>query len=514
MKRKRVLQLVGSFCLGAVVTLLLSLVFPAKNPAQTIVSPANYGETASINQVYEALKTYHYFYEGDSQSLIDGAISGMIDALGDPHSTYFTMTDYENFVEHLEETYSGIGCEVTTVNGYTMIVSPFPDSPADEAGILANDLVVEVDGENVVGQNLQEVTSKIKGPVGSTVILGIQRNDNPELISIEVTRQAIDQETVKSELIPAGEDLIGYLQISTFGENTANEFKQAIEALEEQGMTSLIVDLRNNSGGYLTSVVEMVDYILPPDQVITTIESRDGSGTTYKTTSEGKDYPVVTLINEGSASASEIFAAAMKEAGKYDVIGTTSYGKGTVQVSMPLDDHSSLKITTQVWKTPDGNWINEEGVTPTIEVEAPEFYYYYQVYLIDGAPLEFDMVDTAIKNAQNILKELPYKFADSYRKCFGCDKKDKFYKYWSYQMSSLSIYYDDEILYNDLICDDISKESDIKAIYDKSAGNIILGGEKVKDFLLKSGTRQGCPLSPLLFNIVLEVLATATRQEK
>ena len=216
MKRKRVLQLVGSFCLGAVVTLLLSLVFPAKNPAQTIVSPANYGETASINQVYEALKTYHYFYEGDSQSLIDGAISGMIDALGDPHSTYFTMTDYENFVEHLEETYSGIGCEVTTVNGYTMIVSPFPDSPADEAGILANDLVVEVDGENVVGQSLQEVTSKIKGPVGSTVILGIQRNDNPELISIEVTRQAIDQETVKSELIPAGEDLIGYLQISTF----------------------------------------------------------------------------------------------------------------------------------------------------------------------------------------------------------------------------------------------------------------------------------------------------------
>ena len=365
MKRKRVLQLVGSFFLGAVVTLLLSLVFPAKNPAQTIVSPANYGETASINQVYEALKTYHYFYEGDSQSLIDGAISGMIDALGDPHSTYFTMTDYENFVEHLEETYSGIGCEVTTVNGYTMIVSPFPDSPADEAGILANDLVVEVDGENVVGQNLQEVTSKIKGPVGSTVILGIQRNDNPELISIEVTRQAIDQETVKSELIPAGEDLIGYLQISTFGENTANEFKQAIEALEEEGMTSLIVDLRNNSGGYLTSVVEMVDYILPPDQVITTIESRDGNG-------------------------------------------TTSYGKGTVQVSMPLDDHSSLKITTQVWKTPDGNWINEQGVTPTIEVEAPEFYYYYQVYLTDGAPLEFDMVDTAIKNAQNILKTLGY----------------------------------------------------------------------------------------------------------
>ncbi len=408
MKRKRVFQIVGSFCLGVVVTLLLSLVFPAKTPVQTIVSPANYGETASINQVYEALKTYHYFYDGDSQALIDGAIAGMIDALDDPHSTYFTMTDYENFVEHLEETYSGIGCEVTNINGYTMIVSPFPDSPADLAGILANDLVVEVDGVNVVGESLQDVTNKIKGPVGSTVTLGIQRNDNPDLIYIEVTRQAIDQETVKTELIPVGDEVIGYLQITTFGENTANEFKEGIESLEEQGMTSLIVDLRNNSGGYLTSVVEMVDYILPPDKVITTIEDRDGGGTTYKTKTEGKDYPVVTLINEGSASASEIFAAAMKEAGGYDVIGTTSYGKGTVQVSMPLDDHSSLKITTQVWKTPDGNWINEEGVTPTIEVEAPEFYYYYQVYLTDGAPLEFDMVDPTIANAQKILKALDY----------------------------------------------------------------------------------------------------------
>lgn len=407
MKHKKGFLLVGSFCLGAVVTLLLSLIFPEKK-SNSIISPANYGEISSINQVYEALKSYHYFYEGDSQALIDGAISGMINALDDPHSTYFTMKDYENFVEHLEDTYSGIGCEVTTVNGYTMIVSPFPDSPADEAGILANDLVVEVDGENVVGQTLQEVTNKIKGPVNSPVTLGISRNDNPELIYIEVTRKAIDQETVKSELIVEEGQPIGYLQITTFGENTAKEFKTAIEELESQGMTSLIVDLRNNSGGYLTSVVEMVDYILPPGKTITTIESRDGSSVSYETESEGKDYPVVTLINEGSASASEIFSAAMKEAGGYEIVGTTSYGKGTVQVSMPIDDHSSLKITTQIWKTPDNNWINEVGVTPTIEVEAPEFYNYYQVYLEDGKSLEFDQVDPAIANAQNILNTLGY----------------------------------------------------------------------------------------------------------
>ena len=265
-----------------------------------------------------------------------------------------------------------------------------------------------MDGENVVGQTLQEVTNKIKGPVNSTVTLGISRNDNPDLIYIEVTRKAIDQETVKSELITEEGQAIGYLQITTFGENTAQEFKTAIEELEGQGMTGLIVDLRNNSGGYLTSVVEMVDYILPPGKVITTIESRDGSSVSYETESEGKNYPVVTLINEGSASASEIFSAAMKEAGGYEVVGTTSYGKGTVQVSMPLDDHSSLKITTQVWKTPDNNWINEKGVTPTVEVEAPEFYNYYQVYLENGKELEFDQVNPAIANAQNILNTLGY----------------------------------------------------------------------------------------------------------
>ena len=153
MKGNKKFFLIGSFSLGVIVTLILSLVFKPNMQVKTIVSPSNYGETSSITQVYEALKSYYYFYDGDDQALIDGAIAGMINSLDDPYSTYFTMSDYENFVEHLEETYSGIGCEVTSINGYTMIVSPFPNSPADEAGILANDLVVEINGENVVGEN-------------------------------------------------------------------------------------------------------------------------------------------------------------------------------------------------------------------------------------------------------------------------------------------------------------------------------------------------------------------------
>ncbi len=411
MKKSNMLLWFSAFFCGSAVTLGASLLLNGQNSLQQgIVSQDSYGETAAIEQVYDALRSSHYFYEGedDDQSLIDGAISGMINALEDPHSSYFTQQDYETFVEHLEETYSGIGCEVTSVNGYTIIVSPFPDAPADIAGIMANDIVIEVDGENVVGLPVAEVTAKIKGEKGSIVTLGIQRNEGEELIQIEVKRDEINQETVYPEMMVVDDQNIGYIQVTTFGEATADDFEAAIKELEKDEMTALVVDLRNNSGGYLQSVIQMVDYLLPKDKVITTIANRDNEGQRYVTSGDGKDYEIVTLINEGSASASEIFAAAMKESGGYDVVGKTSYGKGTVQVTLPIDNHSSLKLTTQVWRTPDDNWINETGVAPTTEVSEPDFYSFYQVYLKDGNELKPDMVDATIANAQNILTTLGY----------------------------------------------------------------------------------------------------------
>jgi len=406
---KKTLQFFAMFCLGVALTAITMLVFSPQR-VRTIISPSNTGEIASINQVYNVLRNHHYFFEGDSQELIDGAIIGMIDALNDPHSTYFTMTDYENFVGRLGETYYGIGSEVTSINGYTIIVAPFPNSPAEEAGLLPNDTVIEVDGENVVGENLQNVVNKIKGPADSVVTLGIQRGDNSELIKIEVTRGEIAQETVRSEMIIQDGNNIGLVQVTTFGENTRKEFIDAIEALEDEGMDSLIVDLRNNSGGYLTAVVQMLDYLLPEGKVIASVQDRNGNGDEIITTGNtpGKDYPIVTLINGGSASASEIFAAAMKEAAHQEVIGTTSYGKGTVQETLNLDATSMLKLTTQVWLTAGGNWINEVGVEPTIEVEAPYFYSFFQVYLPEGEPLTYDLVSPSVQNAQNILRTLGY----------------------------------------------------------------------------------------------------------
>ena len=395
--------------LGIVVTFSVIFIMILHRGRVSIAS-TNSGNIESVSQVYDLLRSRHYFYEGDSDMLISGAIIGMIDVLDDPHSTYFTMTDYEDFVGRLEDSYSGIGCEVMSMNGYTIIVAPLPGSPAEEAGILANDTIIEINGENVVGESLQEVVNNIKGPLGTIVTLGIRRGDSTELINIEVKREEISQESVTHEMITESEKNIGYIQVLSFGENTYNEFVEAVELLEEAGMDSLIVNLRNNSGGYLTAVAQMLDYLLPGGEVIASVQNREGESEQMLTSGKtpGKEYPIVTLINEGSASALEIFAAAMKEAVEQEVVGMTSYGKGTVQETLQIDENALLKLTTQAWLTSAGNWVDEIGVEPTIEVDAPDFYSFYQVYLTDEVALEFDMVSPAVENAQNILSMLDY----------------------------------------------------------------------------------------------------------
>ena len=406
---KNIIKIIISFLLGMALTVALAL-FLIPTRLRTIVSPANQGEIGAVEDVFNRLRNLHFFYEGDDEGLINGAIEGMINSLGDPHSTFFTMDDFSNFVSGLSESFYGIGAEVTSINGNTMIVSPFPGSPAEIAGLMPNDLVITVDGEDVVGRGLQEVIRLIQGPEGTTVRMGIRREGNPELIYIEPVRGRIAQESVRSQLKEVNGIPVGYVQVSTFGEATAREFVAAINALEEQGIEGLVVDMRNNSGGYLRAVLDMLDYILPEGLVMTSVVDRDGRGDTFMTsnTDPGKTYPIVTLINGGSASASEIFAAAMKEAANQEVIGTPSFGKGTVQVSLPIDESHMLKITTQIWRTSAGNWINEVGVQPTLFMDAPDFYMFPQVFLEEGNEVVFDTVSSSVMSAQNILMTLGY----------------------------------------------------------------------------------------------------------
>lgn len=361
--------------------------------------------------VLEELENNHYFFNEDND-LLRGAIDGMIAATGDSYTSFFNLSDFENAMGHLRESFYGIGAEVTTINGASTIVTPMPGSPAEEAGILPGDIVLSVDGEEVGDENLSEVISRIRGEYGTAVELGILRSGM--MINIEVIRGRIVNETVVTDVFEIDGKNIGFLRVTTFGEATLTDFRVGIGELEAQNIDGLIIDLRNNSGGYLNAVVGMVSYLLPSGVPITSAVDRNGDTTVHLTRGDSEsrlDVEIVTLINGGSASASEIFAAAMIESGGFEVVGTTSFGKGTVQQSRPISRDGVLQLTIQAWLTPDGNLINEQGVEPTITVEASEFLRILQVNLGEEEALVYDMVHAGVMSAQQILEAIGYDVA-------------------------------------------------------------------------------------------------------
>ena len=361
-------------------------------------------------QVFDMIRDDHYFFDGDEEALILGATEGLIAAVGDSYTNFFSLSDFENAMSHLGESFYGIGAEVTTINDETVIVAPFPDSPAENYGIMAGDVVVSIDGDDVRELSLNETINKIRGPLDSVVNIGVTREGVSGVVYVDVTRGQIMQETVRTQIFEENGNIIGYLQVTTFGEATFRDFVAGIAYLEDADIDSLVVDVRNNSGGYLNAVNQMVDYLLPGGKTITSVVDRTGNEHSHLTSERqpGKDFEIVTLINGGSASASEIFAAAMIESGGFEVVGTNSFGKGTVQESRRIGSDKMLQMTVREWLTPDGNTINEVGVAPTIEVEPPVFYTFPQVHLGGLDRLEYDMVHVAVLNAQNILDIIGY----------------------------------------------------------------------------------------------------------
>jgi len=362
--------------------------------------------------VLDELQNNHYFFDEDTD-LIRGAIEGMIAATGDSYTSFFSLSDFEGAMGHLRESFYGIGAEVATINGDVTIVAPMPGSPAEHYGVLPGDVVLSVDGVDVRDENQGEVVSRIRGEYGTVVTLGVLRSGT-EFIYIDVTRGRILNETVTTSVLDSDGMTIGLIRVSTFGEATLRDFKDAIAELDNYDIDGLIVDLRNNSGGYLNAVNEMVSYLLPSGLKITSAVDRDGHETVHMTRGDSNhrlDVEIVTLINGGSASASEIFAAAMIESGDFEVIGTTSFGKGTVQRSRQITDDSMLNLTVQAWLTPNGHLIEGHGVEPTIYVEASEFLSIFQVHLGDYEVLEYDMVHQGIESAQQILELLGYDVA-------------------------------------------------------------------------------------------------------
>ena len=343
----------------------------------SIITGKNY--LAVTKDLKKVVDTYYaivdnYYGELDRDKLIDGAVEGMISSVGDTFTSYSDTDSTSSFDETINGSYEGIGCTVATLeDGTISVIDMFEDSPSAKAGLKVGDIILKVDGESYEGKNSNDISDYIKNSGKSKVVLTVKRNDEEKDISINLSKVEIPH--VSGKVIEQDNKKIGYINISLFASNSYKQFKSKLDELEKNNIDGLIIDVRDNSGGYLSSVTDICNLFLDKGKVIYQLEDSKGKVKKKDTTKEKRKYDIVVLINGGSASASEILASAIKESYGGDIVGTNSYGKGTVQQTKKLLDGSMIKYTTQKWLTPDGNSINGVGVTPTKVVELNEEYF-------------------------------------------------------------------------------------------------------------------------------------------
>ncbi len=329
-------------------------------------------ETIKTMEKLLSLKEYikGYYVEGaEDNKLIEGAIKGMFESLGDPYSVYMTKEEFKNFNESTKGSYGGIGVIVTrSEDGYVTVVAPIEDTPGERAGLKTNDKIIKVDDKDIIGIELEAAVTLMKGKKDTQVTLTVMRDDIKEPQVFKITREEIILKTIKSNMM---DNNLGYIRISMFDEDTGIEFKKALNALKEKNMKGLIIDLRQNPGGFINQCVEVADELLDEGLIVYT-EDKSKKREDYKSKSGKVDVPFVVLIDEGSASASEIVSGAVKDRKAGLLIGTKSFGKGLVQSIEQLKDGSGMKLTTQKYYTPNGISINKVGIQPDIEVKALE----------------------------------------------------------------------------------------------------------------------------------------------
>ncbi len=316
----------------------------------------------TINELIEE----KYMGEVDEDALIEGAIKGMVEALGDDYTEYYTKDELEEFTTTTLGNYVGIGIYMyaDTDNDTIVIQSPIENSPAEEAGIQAGDIILKVDGIEYTADDINDISTYIKGEEGTTVTLTIQRGD--EIFDVEVTRATVHINYVYSELL---DDNIGYIYIETFDEGCADDFLEAYQELAEQGAEALIIDLRYNGGGVVNEATAIADLICDKgDTLLITVDKDGNSKTTVAEEKPTIDMPIVVLTNSSTASASEILAAALRDNGKAEIVGTTTYGKGVIQELIYLSNGGALKVTTSEYYTPNNEKINGVGIDPDYEV--------------------------------------------------------------------------------------------------------------------------------------------------
>ncbi len=376
-------------------------------------------------------ETYHTFYEvmdllvenhyssPTRQELLEGAIDGMIESLDDPYTSYWDYEEARAFSERFGEVYVGIGVRVRYDDAGLIIEGVTSGSPADLAGIYVNDIITHINGEDIRGLNFYQIVERIIGEEGTSVVIGVYRQNVDETIYFDVIREQIENPSVTHTTYTKDGKTIGYIKVNTFGNDTNNLFQEAIVELEEQNIEGLIVDLRDNGGGYLHTVYFMMQKFLINDgtaMYYTEVFSNGVFSTVdyNSATTDKKPYEIVTLVNQNSASASEVFASAMQQHGGYLVVGQTTYGKGTMQTTLPLETTTAdeLHITVGKWLTADGIWVHTDGgtggVVPDIEAEPTDMELAYKVFLFNGENILFDSVDDKTANVQVVLNGLGF----------------------------------------------------------------------------------------------------------
>ena len=328
-------------------------------------------EDASSEEKLSVLKGLideNYIGDVDEEALEEGIYKGYIQGLEDPYSVYYNEEETKDLYETTEGEYSGIGAVLSQdlESGVITLVQIYEDSPAAKAGLKDNDILTKVGDIEVTGMDLSEVVTYIKGEKGTDVNLTVLRGEDAEEITVTATRDTVEAQTVKYEML---EGQTGYLSVSEFDSVTYAQYEEALNELTDQGMTGLIVDLRNNPGGNLNTVCEMLDLVLPKGTIVYT-EDKDGKRETATSDDEHQiNVPMVVLVNGNSASASEIYAGAIQDYGIGKIVGTQTYGKGVVQQIFDLGDGTSVKLTIAEYFTPNGRNIDGEGITPDVEVE-------------------------------------------------------------------------------------------------------------------------------------------------
>ena len=362
-----VLIAILALAFGGVVGVVLA--YTAK-PLSIITNTDSPSDIQEVEKIYDNLLS-KYYGEIDKQTLSDAAIKGMIEALNDPYSTYIDAENTDDFDEQIYGYYVGIGTEITLNDENQFeVTNIFENTPATDANIELHDIVVKVNNEDVSGKTVSDIGKLIQGEIGTDATLTLRRGE--EEFDVTITRDRIDLISVTSQIFEKDDKRIGYIKVTNFASNTFNQFQTALNELEENDIESLIIDVRDNLGGQLEVATQIASLFLTKDKVVYQLNTNGIIQPIYSTGPGSFQKPITVLINGATASASEVLAIALQESADATVIGTTSYGKGTIQESYKLSTGATIKFTVQEWLSPNGNTVNEVGVKPDIEVSETE----------------------------------------------------------------------------------------------------------------------------------------------